>query len=183
MSDEKPPEGVKTEVKPDPSILEEDSKEYWKAEAKRSFVQRQGLKAELEKRDKADLEKEQARLKETQKWEEAYNKEVPTLKTELETYKNKWTSYEAKLTERVAEKEAKLSKEAKDEYDKFISKLPLEDRDDWLNAKAGIIVTSSPASGRTGVPGGTQKPVQTMDAKDRFEAYRANPQAFAKAII
>ena len=158
------------------------SPEYLERELKKVIEQRQAVKAELDKRIKEDEAKEAARLKETQKWEEAYNKEVPTLKTELETYKSKWTAFEAKLTERVTEKEGQLSKEARAEYDKFISKLPLEDREEWLISHVESIPQSSPGSVRAGAASGTQKPVKTMTAEERFAAYRANATGFAKAI-
>ncbi len=159
------------------------SVEYYQRELKRSIEERQSLKSRLDNMDAKQKEAEAERLKETQKWEEAYNKEVPTLKTELEQFKGKWTAYEEKVSARVAEKEGKLSKEAKDEYDKYISKLTLEDRDEWLGGRVQDIPQSSPASARTGAPNGTQKKVETMNAKERFDAFRANPQAFAKSII
>lgn len=156
--------------------------DHWKREKEELIKDRQSLKTKLAAMEAKQKEDETNRLKETQKWEEAYNKEVPTLKTELETYKSKWTAFEAKLTERVTEKEGQLSKEARAEYDKFISKLPLEDREEWLSSHVESIPQSSPGSVRAGAASGTQKPVKTMTAEERFAAYRANATGFAKAI-
>lgn len=156
--------------------------EHWKREKEELIKDRQSLKSKLAALEAKQKEDETNRLKETQKWQEAYNKEVPTLKTELETYKSKWTAVEEKMTARVTEKEAQLSKEAKAEYDKFISKLPLEDRDEWLNSHVEAGGGSSPASVRAGAAGGTQKPVKLMSPEERFKSFATNPVAFAKSI-
>lgn len=156
--------------------------EHWKREKEELIKDRQSLKSKLAAIEAKQKEDETNRLKETQKWQEAYNKEVPTLKTELETYKSKWTAVEEKMTARVTEKEAQLGKEAKAEYDKFISKLPLEDRDEWLSSHVEAGGGSSPASVRAGAAGGTQKPVKLMSAEERFKAFTVNPTGFAKAI-
>lgn len=156
--------------------------EHWKREKEEIIRERQSLKSKLASLEAKIKEDETNRLKETQKWEDAYNKEVPTLKTELETYKSKWTAVEEKMTARVTEKEGQLSKEAKAEYDKFISKLPLEDRDEWLNSHVEAGGSSSPANTRAGSAGGIQKPVKTMTAEERFNAFKTNPNGFTKAI-
>lgn len=184
MSEDKAPEGDKTEVNPTNNEGGGQSAEYWKGEAKRAFEQRQALKAELEKRDKESQERDTARLKETQKWEEAYNKDVPTMKAELETYKSKWTAFEEKLTARITEKEAKLSKDAKEEYEKFISKLPLEDRDEWLNVKVGVVAVPPPTGGRPGNVG-NPIPFEKLPFEERIKLarqYGDNPTVLHKQM-
>lgn len=158
------------------------SVEYLERELKRLVGDRQSLKAKLDEVESKQKEAEASRLKETQRWEEAYNKDVPTLRGELETYKSKWTAFEEKLKARVAEKESKLTKESREEYEKFISKLDIEDRDEWLSKRDANMNTTSPASARTGTHGGLQKPVRTMEAKDRFESFAMDPIGFSKSI-
>ncbi len=167
--------------------------DYWKREKEELIKDRQSLKTKLTAIEAKQKEDEANRLKETQKWEEAYNKEVPSLKTELETFKTKWTAHEEKLTARVTEKESKLTKENKDEYEKFISKLPLEDRDEWLSLRTQTTNPASPANGR---PGATGNPVpfeklpfeerkKLAEPEERFKLaaqYRDNPTALHKMM-
>lgn len=139
----------------------------------------------IEDRNKltAEMEKAEAeRLKATQKWEEAYNKEVPALKTELDSYKSKWTAYEEKVKARVEDAKSKITADVAIEYEKFISKLPLEDQDEWLSNQVGRTPKESPANGRAGTAAGLAKPVKTMTYAEKMEAYRNNPQAFAKSV-
>jgi len=162
-------------------------KTYSESEFQDAIAKRQAAVEEKRALEAKLKEIEDARLAETAQYKDAYEKVKPELeqtKAELERLKSFEADVIGKEEARVKEGLEKLDEASKAEYSKFIAKLSLSERSEWIASKAGIAQTpaTSLAANRPGQKTNSAAGTAPMSFNDRVAAFKANPQAFAKVL-
>ena len=96
-----------------------------------------------------------------------------------------WQGVYSAMQAKLAESEKALPAEHKAEYDKYIAKLPEDERIEWINTRlvAGKTVPSSPASSRPqGSIGKTREEINQLSPEERIALYRKDPEGFQKIM-